>query len=225
MKPLLDLDFRTTYVEGGVLYTPSKGSLVTKAVMGTGVVGNANAPAITPIGASFDGGDYLTTDSTSIVDHDRPFTMVLRGRVPTAALSQVFFGNYNATDKFLLVRTQSNGQLYFAMQAVAGVFIAATANSIRPNRPNTYVATYDGSGAGTGMRLYFDGVDQTVSQTGTGVSATTQNAAVYRISGYPTGSYPMATGASMRRFQVFPFCMTAAQVRAIHERFEREGES
>lgn len=229
MKPLLDLDFRTTYVDGGVLYTPAtkdSGSVIERAVMGTGVPGNANAPAITPIGASFDGGDYMNTGSPSIMDYDRAFTVVMRGRVPTGALAQVFISNYNGSDKFLLFRKeQALQQLYFAMQGVAGTTISATSATPSPNRPTTYVATYDGSGAGTGMRIYFSGADKTVAQVGSGISTTTQNGTVYRISGYPTGSYPLVAGTTMRRFQVYPFAMTPAQVRAIHERFEREGES
>jgi len=114
-QPLLDLDFRTTYVDNGVLYTPSKGSLVSRAVMGTGVVGNTSAPTITGVGAGFDGGDYLNTNNLTLIGFDIPFTIIVRGRFAINGNAQRILSNYNNGAAWGMLRVQAGGAIEMSM--------------------------------------------------------------------------------------------------------------
>lgn len=226
-QPLLDLDFRTTYVEGGVLYTPSRGSLVTRAVMGTGVPGNANAPAITPIGASFDGGDWVDTGTVNLLEYNRPFSVVVRGRFPqTAGDPQVLLSNYNGHAQYVswFFYSASN-EFRVGFADVLGGSIVVNSQPTTPRDAITMIATGDGSGTAAGVYFYLDGRDAVQSRGGTGLLASVQDAP-FRIGAHAVGgSVPVYAGTKIRRIQVYPFAMTPAQVRAVHERFEREGES
>lgn len=224
--PLLDLDFRTTYVDNGVLYTPSKGSLVTKAVMGTGVVGNVNAPTITGIGASFDGGDYTGTQASDLFEYNLPHSIVIRARLKQQlpGVQQSIVSNYDTTPGTFTFMV-SGGMLYCAMTDILGGWIAKGSGTTVPAQPTTLVTTYDGSRSNTGIDMYIGGEKQNGAPGGNSLTATIRHATPFRISGYPTGGYPLVTGSSIRCILVFPFCMTPTQVRAIHDKFEREGES
>lgn len=225
MKPLLDLDFRTTYVEGGVLYTPAtmgSRAVIERAVMGTGVPGNANAPAITPIGASFDGGDYVNTESTTLLGYNVPWSIAVRVRPPFAGVNAII-SNYSGASARAHFRVYS--WIGFEMtDAGGGSIIIEAPRASFYNAPHTITVIYDGTSTRNGLSLYVNGaVPAGISRSGAGITGTTSTNAPFWIGRAPAPADGLV--ASIRRIQVFPFCMTPAQVRAIHERFEREGES
>lgn len=222
--PLLDLDFRTTYVEGNVLYTPSKGSLVTRAVMGTGVVGNGQAPTITPIGASFDGVDYLNTSSKHIFSATSPHSIVVRGRFFPSAGTQHLISNYDGDAPMLVVRYGS-AYTQFWMRDNLSRSIDTYAPPPPAGIPTTLVFSYEGNSVPAGQFVYYNGKDVTTIRSGSSLQGSVLSSASYNIGRHPTGSEYLSSSTSIRRFQIYPFCMSPAQVRAIHEKFEREGEA
>lgn len=223
--PLLDLDFRTTYVENNVLYTPSKGSLVTRAVMGTGVPGNTWAPSITSVGASFDGGDYINTNEMALIGYNIPYTLVIRGRFAINGNAQRILSNYNNGAAWGMLRVQAGGALEMSMSDSGAHFINAISTALAPRAPCTYAVTYDGSGQGAGILLYINGQRDVGSVGGTSLSSSIDSGASFNIGRHPTGVDFLNAGTSIRRFIVYPFALSPSQVRAIHEKFEREGES
>lgn len=230
--PLLDLDFRTTYVEGNVLYTPSKGSLVTRAVMGTGVVGNAKAPTITKIGASFDGGDVAQLGA-NLIDFNVPRTIIVRGRfVPAGVNYETIMSNEGtATTNYFAwwMTNQSPGYSFLAMTHAGGGYLQL--NCLIPlYRPSTLALCLDGTGTATGAHAFSNGVEDTTYKSGS-VTQTVTHGAYPLVGGSYTGAGGILSrdhllaGTSIRRFQIYPFALTPTQVRAIHEKFEREGEA
>lgn len=224
--PLLDLDFRTTYVENNVLYTPSKGSLVSKAVMGTGVPGNVNAPSITGVGASFSGNDYVDTGA-ELFEYNSPFSIVIHGRLSSnPAYSNgyaICCGSLSGTFTGLTI-TISSGYIYYSITK-SGVGLSGWSNfSKTPPKPITVIFTYNGSGSNSGMAAYINGDRNFDSSIGT-ISQSIKTGVGARIAATTWSTDYLVAGMTMRRFQVFPFALSPAQVRAIHEKFEREGEA
>lgn len=220
--PLLDLDFRTTYVEGNVLYTPSKGSLVSKAIMGTGVVGNINAPTITKIGASFDGTDYVGTGATNLFDNGLPRTLICRIRPLSIGGTQMVCSTYAVTNPHMYAYLSATAFVF--VMSTAGGNISITSNPITFRLPTTITVTYDGTVTPTSLTIFQNGIESVASRSGTSISGSLVGTAM-RIGDHPIGGTPLTAGTTVRRVQIYPFCMTTAQVRAIHERFEREGDS
>lgn len=224
--PLLDLDFRTTYVEGNVLYTPSKGSLVSRAVMGTGVPGSGTIPGITPVGASFNGSQYANLTTADLISYNAPFSLVVRARWRlSAANDQHIVSNYNGSTPLALVRITTLGALYVWLNDSGGHAITATSTALPAMAPMTAVVTYDGTCIGAGLNIYLNGIASVASTGGSALTSTVSSGSAYNIGRHPTGADFLKVGTTMRRLQVFPFALSPAQVRAIHNKFEREGEA
>lgn len=223
--PLLDLDFRTTYVENNVLYTPSKGSLVSKAVMGTGVVGNTNAPTITNIGAGFDGTDYINTQSADLLDWNVPRTIVMRIRSLPNTSDQTIISTYSGTPPYWTVQRLTNNKIWFLAAQDATQYIYIRSGILKDRVPQTIIITLDGTGFAANVLFYIDGKPSIDSNNSWFVNKTLISSAHATIGRNYIPGAPIKAGTTLRRIQIYPFCMTPSQVRAIHERFEREGES
>jgi hypothetical protein len=209
--------------DSGAAYTPIVGSATGKqALLGSDGLTASEMPTKLPYGGfSFDGGDWITipdSDEYTFADDngDKPFSVC------------VYFKPSNILNFSGIVAKYQSGSLgeWMIYQTGTGEFrfylvdqSSASANYITVNAlliselPETWVATYDGSGSTTGQNVYRNGLLAPSTATPGAYTQMRNSTKSLDIGKYATVNY-LPNGSEIYLVQIVPFEMSPAQAKA-----------
>jgi len=193
----------------GALNTIAGGSSADgTAIYVTGVDGQA---------FDFNGSTHIETADTPFdFEFDKPFSLATWLKTSTTGESDLIFGKLPAATGYqLFLKSDDQLRIRISNSASNKIMLDTSGISVMDNNWHHVAMTYDGSGTPGGVKIYVDGLEQTLTTVDAGpLTATIQNSEPLVIGNQqPTSSY-FFTG-QMDSTQIYDFELSSTQVKEL----------
>jgi hypothetical protein len=157
--------------------------------------------------------------------NDTPFSIKANIRSTTTSVVQSIFSKYtgsnNNTSEYLFYLRGQTGRLailFFNKNAGGGFIGVETTASVANGLVNNVIVTYDGSGVWTGIKMYLNGVLQSLSNLSSGTYVGMGNTTVTPIIGNRSGGNSPIAG-TIDEFYIFNAVLNPAQIDTLQTNF------
>ncbi len=230
-KPTISLPLRNAYVAGGLYVTGNNGSLNGTVTMGDGMNSTSAPKILNPHGAQFDGGDWINTRlMVDTITPSTPFTFAgfVKNLSLTAGVNQGLIGTIDTAQDFKgwevgvsNVASVPIARVILCNASSGGKIMAVTA-TLPAKVTGSLICTYDGSGVGAGVKIYFNGDSLTTTVTNdtlSGNSIANGKSVIVgaRWNGTSTTSNLLA-GSNVYNPTMYNFAVNPIQVRTLNKK-------
>jgi hypothetical protein len=223
-KSVITVPMTEVRVNGsGESYTPVYGSSTEKeALLGSDGTTTTEFPTfLSKGGFSFDGGDFITiadADEFTFSDGsgDLPFSVCFHYKSGDASVNAGIISKYLSTNNGEFLISQQTSKLRFLKTdlSTGGYTLIQTVAPIIDDIIETWVCTSDNSGVVAGTKVYRNGIRAADTSATVGSYTQMRNSSQNLLIGSSGGGVKLATDSEVYLVEIFPYEMSAAQVRA-----------
>jgi hypothetical protein len=164
---------------------------------------------------------FSFTDGTN----DKPFSIKANIYITQTAIINTIFSRYtgsnnNTSEYILYIRSTNKLALLLFNKAAGGVYIGAeVTTALSNNTPYNVVCTYNGSGSWTGIKIYVNGVSQTLAalNNGSGYTSMGNTSLLTQIANTSTTNNPFR--GTIDELYVFNAELTPAQITTLQTNY------
>jgi len=168
-----------------------------------------------------DNNAFSFTDGTN----DKPFSIKANIYITQLGAINSIFSRYtgsnnNTSEYIFYVRSTNKLAVLLFNKAAGGVYIGAEVTTpLSNNTPYNVIVTYDGSGLWTGIKIYLDGVSQTLAplNNGSGYTSMGNTSLLTQIANTSTANYPFR--GTIDELYVFNAELTPAQITTLQTNY------
>lgn len=164
---------------------------------------------------------FSFTDGTN----DKPFSIKANIYITQTAIINTIFSRYtgsnnNTSEYILYIRSTNKLALLLFNKAAGGVYIGAeVTTALSNNTAYNVIVTYNGSGSWTGIKIYVNGVSQTLSalNNGSGYTSMGNTSLLTQIANTSTTNNPFR--GTIDELYVFNAELTPAQITTLQTNY------